>query len=238
MTAVPIGSIQARRGIVAGATAWWSASNPLNSISGGTNVVTYADMSGNSRDITQGTAGKRPAYGSGAGDTFDGVDDVLSGTTWGTLIDANKFAIFVAFTPIAWSTTSSLGSAHLNHGIVGEGGAYLGLSMRNVAGSELMCWIADGVYKGVTLPGTLGAKCVVCFRYDGTTIYGSVNGGAEVSAACGNVAAPGLAQVVRLGQGFSVYANAQTLEAITYDALLSASDIATNVAYIRGKWGF
>lgn len=237
--APPMGSIQARRGIVAGATAWWSAANPLNSISGGTNVVTYADLTTNARDITQGTAGKRPTYGSGAGDTFDGVDDVLSGTTLGALIDANKFAIFVAFTPLAWSTTSALSAAHLNHGIVADAGAWFGISMRNVAGSEIMCWSVDlPVYRGVTLPATLGAKHVVCYRYDGTSLYASVNGGAEASAVCGNINATALTQTIRLGQGFSVYANVQTFEVITYDSLLSAADIATNVAFIRGKWGF
>lgn len=231
-------SMQRKRTIVPGATAWWSAANPDNTISGGTAVVTYADKSGNSRTITQGTASKRPVYGTGTGDTFDGTDDQLDGTTWGALFAAATHTYYVAFTPLAWSTTAALSSAHLNHGLTGDNGAYLGVSLRNVAGSEVMLWVADGVYKGVTLPATLNTPMVVTWRHSGGTLYGSVNGGAEVSAACGDINASGLGRVVRLGIGFSVYANFKFLEGATYNTSHSAAEIAHNVATMRGKWGF
>lgn len=234
--APPMGSIQARRRYtpVAGYTLRLQADVEIDPAGGP--VSTWGNT-GTTVDVTQATSGARPTL-DGGGVLFDGTDDVLaSGPTWGNVIDADGFALFCAFTPIAWSTTSNLGSAHLNHGIVGEPGAYLGLSMRNVAGSEIMCWIADGVYKGVTLPGTLGAKHVVCFRYDGTNIYGSVNGGTEVSAACGNVGAAGLAQLVRLGRGYTAYANVRIFEVLAYDSSLSAPDVAANIAGLKADWG-
>ncbi len=233
----PHASRQARRTAarytpVAGYTARWQAD-----VEAAASPLATWGNTGTTPDMTQASAGLRPTL-DGGGVLFDGIDDVMeSGPIWGDLIDASDFTIFVAFTPIAWSSTATLGNAHLNHGILGESGAYLGMSMRNVAGAELMCWIADGSYKGVTLPGTLGARQVVCFRFSGTTIYGSVNGGAEVSAACGNVNALGLARQLRIGRSFSLYANVRIFEILAYDSDLSAPNVAANIAGIKSDWG-
>lgn len=235
--APPMGSIQARRRYtpVAGYTLRLQADVEITPAGG---PVTTWGNTGTTSNITQATSGSRPTI-DGGGVLFDGTDDVLaSGPTLGDIIDADGFAIFVAFTPIAWSTTASLSSAHLNHGIVADVGAWFGISMRNVAGSEIMCWSVDlPSYKGVTLPGTLGAKHVVCYRYDGATIYASVNGGVEVSAACGNINATALTQSLRFGRGHTNYANVRVFEVLAYDSSLSAPDVAANIAGIKGDWG-
>jgi hypothetical protein len=231
-------SIQARRGLVPGMTAWWSAQNPLNTISGGTNVTTYADLSGNARDLTQGTAGKRPTYGTNAGDTFDGVDDTSTGTTWGAVISNAAHTIYAAIVPLAWSTTSGTGSPHLNHGIFGDAGAYHGVYMRASAGSEIMVWGGSSGYKALTLPASLNMPIVICSRHSGGTLYGSINGGAETSVTCGTYDAGFETYPVRLGQGFSIYANMRFYEAAIYNTSHSAAEIAYNVNTMRRRWGF
>lgn len=238
MRPMPMASMQARRRYtpVAGYTMRLRADTEITP--GGGPVQTWGNT-GTTSDVTQATSGARPTI-NGGGVLFDGTDDVLSsGPTLGDIIDVDGFALFCAFTPIAWSTTSTLANAHLNHGIVSAGaGAWFGLSMRNVAGSEIMCWSVDlPNYKGVTLPATLGAKHVVCYRYDGTNIYGSVNGGAEVSAACGNINASALTEVVRVGRGWTAYANVRIFEVLAYDSSLSAPDVAANIAGLKSDWG-
>lgn len=236
MRPLPMGSIQARRRYtpVAGYTMRLRADTEITPAGGP--VSTWGNT-GTTVDVTQATSGARPTI-NGSGVLFDGTDDVLaSGPILGDIIDADGFVIFAAFTPIAWSTTATMGNAHLNHGIIGAS-SWFGLSMRNVAGAELMLWSVElPNYKGVTLPATLGAKHVVCYRYDGTNIYGSVNGGTEVSAACGNVAAGALATALSFGKGYSVFGNVRVFEVLAYDSSLSAPDVAANIAGLKSDWG-
>lgn len=236
MRPLPMASMQARRRYtpVAGYTLRLRADTEITPAGGP--VQTWGNT-GTTSDITQATSGARPTIDSG-GVLFDGTDDQLaSGPILGDIIDADGFAIFAAFTPIAWSTTATMGNAHLNHGVI-SASSWFGLSMRNVAGAELMLWSVElPNYKGVTLPGTLGAKHVVCYRYDGTNIYGSVNGGAEVSAACGNVTAGALATALTFGKGYSVFGNVRIFEVLAYDAPLTAPERAANIAGIKADWG-
>jgi hypothetical protein len=225
-------SRQARRSaeIVAGSTAHWHIQNPSNTVSAG-KVVTFADASGNGRTITQGTSSKQPTDTPNTYATFDGTDDQLDTpvATWGNVITASAHTIYLAVTPLAWSTTAAMSSAHTNHGMLADNAAYLGMSLRNVAGSE--------VNKGVTLPATLNTPMVITWRHSGGTVYGSVNGGAEVSAACGDVNASGLLRPLRLGIGFAVYANFRFFECVTYNTSHSAGDIAQTVSAIRARHG-
>lgn len=190
---------------------------------------------GTTADMTQATAGSRPSL-SADGVEFDGVADFVAGPTFGDVIDADGFTIFVAFTPLAWSTTAALGSAHLNHGILSVD-SWFGLSMRNVPGAELMLWSVEiPSYKGVTLPATLGARHVVCYRFSGSVIYASVNGGAEVSAACGPVNAIALDLALRVGRGFSIYSNVRVFEVLAYDSNLSPAEVLSNINGLKSDW--
>lgn len=191
---------------------------------------------GTTSDVTQATSDARPTL-DGGGVLFDGTDDVLAGgLILGDIIDSDGFAIFAAFTPIAWSTAATMGNAHLNHGIIAAS-SWFGLSMRNVAGAELMLWSVElPNYKGVVLPATLGSRHVVCYRYDGTHIHGSVNGAAEVSAACGHVTASALATALTIGRGYSVFGNVRIFEVLAYDAPLTSDERAANIAGMKVDW--
>lgn len=232
-------STQARRSLVAGATAWWRADAGITKEADpSTLVVTMADQTSAARNITQATSGLRPSLTSMPAVQFDGVDNVLAGTTLTNFVTAAAHTIMVAFKPLAWSTTAALSAAHANHCIIGDTSAYCGLSMRNVAGSEIMCWLEDGSYRGVTLAASLNTPIVVTHRHSGGTIYASINGGTEVSTAAGSIGGLGGTLRVGIGSTVGVHANIDLYEAVTYNTSLSADQIAQNVGTMRRRWGF
>lgn len=224
--------------LVPGAQARWRADMGITLATG---VSALADQSGNGRNLTQGTAGFQPAYTPAPARptiTFDGVDDLLSGTTWGAIVTASTHTIFAVFDPLAWSTTVACASAHLNHGVIGEGGAYAGISIRNVASNQISCWLSTATgYVCLTLPATLSQRCCVMWRHESGVMYASVNGGAEVSVACGDISVGFAARAVRVGEGFSQYANINLYDIACYNTALSSSEIAFNIAALRAQWG-
>lgn len=71
----------------------------LVGLNDGDAVATWSDLSGNSRDATQGTASKRPlyktnVYGSDPALLFDGVDDVLGFTNY---LPGNTYTMVAVF---------------------------------------------------------------------------------------------------------------------------------------------
>lgn len=61
---------------IAGLQLWLQASR-INGLNNGDPVATWADLSGNANDATQGTASQRPTWNSAGYVTGDGVDDTL-----------------------------------------------------------------------------------------------------------------------------------------------------------------
>lgn len=234
--ALAYGGAPANGTLIAGATARWRADMGITLATG---VSAMADQTGNGRHITQGTAGFQPAYtATPAKVAFDGVDDLLSGTTWGAIVAPSAHTIFAVFDPLAWSTTAACASAHLNHGIMGENGAYIGMSIRNVASNQISCWMSTGGgYVCLTLPATLAQRYCVVWRHAAGVMYASINGGAEASVVCGDISVGFSARVVRVGEGFSQYANMNLYDIACYNTSLTPAEIAFNVASLRAKWG-
>lgn len=221
---------------VSGAAVVWRGDQGIT-LSGGA-ISAVADQSGGANNATQGTGSKRPLYALG-GIVTDGADDQLDSTALSNFITASTFTVYLAFVPLSWTGTADLASANLNNCVLGDADAYFGISLRNVAGSEVMCWAsAAGVYVGATIPATLNTPMVVCFRSEGGTLYVSSNGGTEVTASGGSVTL--LTGIMRLGLGSAggLYANARVLSMLAYKTSHTPAEIAQNVAKLRNLWNF
>lgn len=185
---------------LASVTGAWSLSRDLlTSFAGGTRytklvsaIITIEDQSGNNRDFSdQGQAGRRPVEATAFPNSilcadFDGVAHFLdTGIDLSNFIGNASGAIVVSV--IMDAVTLNSGNAYQNHPIISDASQFAGLYAANASGVTFYGYAWDGTADQPSVTGATGTAYILMWRKHGGTIYVSVNGGAETSAANGNI---------------------------------------------------
>lgn len=185
-----------------GATAAFSISRDLlTSFIGGTRYTTVSsaidlvtDQTGNSRNLTQTTAGARPTVAAGGSNSrdamsFDGSDDNLrmTGIALSTVITNSAGYIVVSCVVDAVSTNDT-GSTFNNDALFHDSANFMGVFGLNSAGAHtLRGYNWDGnqdVPTGHSI--TTGASLVVEWKHSGGNVSTRINAGTANSTASGN----------------------------------------------------
>lgn len=218
----------------------WLKSSDGVTESGGV-VSAWADQSGNSRNFTQGTVGLRPSYD--ASDARfnglpsiegNGVDQYLSGAALQDFIGATPTAYTLVIVLSLTSASNANGTLGYDEdGIFGELSGYWGLYGNTGPGLSAFSYDAnsDLVDKAISYATTY----VVAYRYDGTNIYMSVNGGAESSTASGGVTVT--SQNVSIFRAFSATEHADAAVAEIAMSPNNEASLATSIARLKTKYG-
>ena len=208
---------------VANVTGAWSFSrNMLTSFGAGaryvkigTAITDLKDQSGNARHLTDSaTVSHRPAEttafpkGILCAD-FDGANNWLNcPVAMSNFITSGSGAIVASV--IVDAVTLNNVNPYDNHGIVADGGGYIGLYAKNVAGMTLFSFNYSTASNVATATGTVGTAYVMMWRHSGGNVYFSVNGGTEVVTVSGNTG--DLSQLLYVGVGLSFKADMKLAE--------------------------
>jgi hypothetical protein len=254
---VGVGSVQATAftpASIANLKAWYDASDTATISLSGSAVTQWNDKSGNTYNLTQGTAARRPSSGVNTLNsknviTFAG-DDVLAASTasnWTFLNNSGGATIFLA----AYYDTSAVQTFIFDTSTSTTGA--VGFTSTRGSNDKLAAFVAYGTGgQYVSLDSNLQTLTDATAFYwsmkldnsNGTAanrIKVRVNGGAEQGANTytNSPSASAPAQPLFLGS----YENAGTqgfqgriAEIIMYSGILSAGDISSVNSYLASKW--
>jgi hypothetical protein len=209
--------------------AWFRFNTGITVVGAG--VDTWADQSGNSRDLRQTTDTNRPTKEADGAITFDGSDNYLA--TAGFTLN-QPTTIYLLGKQITWTAGDRVfdGNAGNSGGFLqNDDGGYVGASpyVQAYAGSYLRS-SATGLDAW-----TLNTYAVICIVFNGASSLIQINAG---SALTGNAGAANMGGL-KLGAagGVSQFSNIQTKEMILFPV---AHDVATRAivrAYLNGVGG-
>lgn len=218
---------------ISGLAAWYDASVSSSiSLDGSNNVSSWADLSGNSRTLSQTTANNRPAYNTAVVSgkpvvNFDGSNDAML-TTFTLAQPCHYFMV--------WRYDSAYVSGNprvfdgATGGAMGFFRASSGQMALNAGGSNLSVNITDaeGQAFSVTEIRANGASSSVL--RNGTDRTG--NPGTNIGSGSPNGIYLGV-----FGNGFSAPGDVSFAEVLIYSSVLGASDSARVRAYLGTKYG-
>ncbi len=216
----------------------WLKADTL-ALADGDPVGTWADQSGNGRDLVQATSAAKPMFKTAVLNgrpavLFDGVDDVVEyvgGSDWVTGTGLTVFAVVkrVSATYSAGTSAfkSNAGGAdydNVQSCIVG----YQGGGGGNLQGYR------NGALSDAFHPGD-GVAFQECSQWDGTNHTTYKNGvGATPVASSGSFAI----RMCRLGKRYTPEVhNAYYFEWIVYDRSLNSTERGDVITYLTGRWG-
>lgn len=215
---------------IPGPLAWYDASDTANII--GSPAATWLDQSGNGRNLTQLTAGLRPATGTRTLNglnclDFDGVDDALSHSTFP--IDASM----TVFAAVVQDTQTGLGGTDA-YVAIGPGGVGL-IGQRSFdAPKGWFCYAGGGAIARTTAV-TTGVTYAVCCKLNGASSVARKDGVA------GSVTDIGTSTDTGLFVGNTAAADGPfdgaLGELIIYDTVLTDAECTSTEQYLSAKWG-
>lgn len=193
------------------------------------------DKSGNSYNFTSATASQRPGYGAtwtSNGKNLlhgDGVNDGMNINSGLYSIGTGPFTLFMV-------TRKTIPEGQLQP-------FYLGSLIRLVqspnSNNLTARWNTAAVSATLEAPGDVGIQ-VFCLRRTGSSLFISLNGGTEVTAAATDVATAvaGSAAIIAGGgnNAFFSPSSADFGDIIGYSRSLSSSEISYVVDGLRSKW--
>lgn len=225
---------------IPGLTGWWDASEETG-FADGDPVGTLTDQSGNGRHLTS-SGSARPTFrtsqfGSLPGIEFDGTDDYLSGTSLGALIGLDAGTVFAVFKAVSIGTDDTV-DAYKNDPVWNDDGpsigGHAGVGLRSGT-PETAAWNYDGGTEDVvTQTISTGDTVIHCWRHGSATLYASIDGGTEGSAASSTTGAG--TEPFKLGGNFHAFANIVVAGVVTYNRSLDAGELADVVSYLDAKW--
>ena len=173
---------------------------------------------------------------------FDGINDrslitsdvgsqlTLNGSS---LLSASAKTMLVSFQIHAASLNN--GFPAFNHPIIQDTNIQLGIFVR--AGPNVQFYNTHdnaGTSDYVEFAISLDTNYVACYRHDGVNVYGSINGGTELS----DVSGPTL----NMGGGFRVggdgsrFSNVSIGQILLYNAFLTGTTLTDAITYMTDKW--
>ena len=170
---------------------------------------------------------------------FDGTDSYkLSNNamsvdkTLANVITNSAFTVFGSIYVEAISTNAA--NFYDNDGILSDSGGFWGVHVKT---GNIVFGNYDGSADQVALAISLATSYYFMFRHEGGNIYGSLNGGAESSAASGNTQdVTGQPRIGRNFGGSNKFFNGRMGEIAIWNVALTGSDLTDAHAYFAAKW--
>ena len=194
----------------------------------------------------QGSAGNRPALSTAGPNSvacadFNGTSHVLQSNGASVisnqiLVNSKFIVVSAIFDVISTAVTASF--ATVGHALVCDATGRIGLfgCVDTVDKIFAANYVTGATDQHVGIAITEGTTYVLALRHDGTTLWVSVNGGAESSIASGNT--EGAWGALRFGQGgASAFFNGKLFEAAFWKTIPSADDRAKIIAYFMDHVG-
>lgn len=195
-------------------------------------VATWVDKSGNGRNVTNGTAGERPVYGTntlnGNGTvTFDGINDRLFNAA--ASLPGNDVTMFIVFnrtTGVARDAVFELGNGTSRNAI-----------FINDAGNNLISYYANSTFTGLPGAYTPGTYTMVSVTHDLTVLNAWKNAGSSVTNGTALNRNPTTGIFVGDDSSSGDQLQGNIAEIIVYDYVLNADQRHYVENYLGAKWG-
>lgn len=170
--------------VTTGQQAWYEANT--ESYVDNDAVGTLTDKSGNSRNLTQGTAGAKPTFKTSIVNgksvyRFDG-GDYATGAAISSFISNSAYTIMVVFKA---SSIGTNGASYANNRVFADSAAYFGLFLKTT-GPSAIAYNWDGSDDNVSATISTGTFYLATMRHSSGTLYLQINQNTEVSIASGN----------------------------------------------------
>lgn len=218
---------------ISGIVAWWDASVSSSiSLDGSSNVSSWADLSGNSRTLSQTTANNRPAYNTAVVSgkpvvNFDGSNDAMLATF--TLAQPCHYFV-------VWRYDSAYvsGNPRVIDGATGNSMGFFRTSATQMAltagGSNLTANITDAEGQ---------AFSVTEIRANGASSSVLRNGADRTANPGTNIGSgsPGGIYLGVFGNGFSAPGDVSFAEILIYSSVLASGDASKVRSYLGKKYG-
>lgn len=210
-----------------GLAAWYDANVVASITTAGTDVTSWADQSGNSRDLLNTSGSARPSYPSTALNSIDTVgfnNDFIEATGF-SIPQPYSYAIVVR------STANSFARSILST----AGGSRSQVAQQNEAAPARFA-VHCGTERSISATTNDGTSWYILIGVNhGATSYGGVNAAPTLLAA-----SPGTAGLsgIKLGQdggGFQPLTG-QIAEAIIWANSYDATEMTNTLAYLQTKW--
>ena len=206
--------------------------------SDGDRIGRWADQSGNSYHVTQGTSGKRGTLktsivNGNSVTRFDGTDDCLTGTTLSNLIANNAFSFFALISAAAATTNSA--NTYQNTGIIAESGQYWGAYLKSAP--TIHAYNYDTTDDNVSKSISLSTFFVVHWRHESGNLYISKDGGSESSVASGNTGSLTGTFTIGARDSAALFFNGDICEFFGYNVALGGTAITNAINYLKSLGG-
>jgi hypothetical protein len=224
---------------IVGCQAWYAA-NLITGMADGDALGTWVDASGYNRNLTQATAGAKPAYKTGIANGYPvirfGGDDNLSASFADVGTQSLGFIVFLSTTG---TPNGQFGSARFIN--FGRGGGannnrcYTGAGTLYTSGKIGMRYgaAADPPYN--TTGNVPTSFAILSFGHDSTTAFAWLNGTQVLSTAI-TMSNDGTTRTVTLGGDANGYLSGDVAEVIIYNVALTTADRLKIQAYLAGKY--
>jgi len=130
---------------------------------------------------------------------FTSLANILAGGRMDSLVTAQAFTIFIVFQPSSITANSSTG--YVNHGMLLDNGAYMGLFLKSPATLQGQNWDGNEDLAERTLPGGATAAAIATYWRGNGNINLQVNDGTIATTASGNTS--NLTGTFQLGYGYT-----------------------------------
>lgn len=235
---------------LAGLTGAWSASRDLLTAFGGGSKYTdagggaissFADQSGNGRDLTDGGSSTRRPVLTTAGPNskacldFDGTNHYLSSAAaFSSFVAAGAKYMIVSIVPDAIVNNSA--NSYSNDGVFAEQGGYCGIYLKNTAGTPETAIAfnysgSDNAASSAVID--TGTAYVLELRHESGTLGLRVNNGTEVTTSSNNT--DSLGSTLNLGWGYTSSSqkyNGKVFEAAVFSTVPSGA----NRSAVAANW--
>jgi hypothetical protein len=232
---------QAAPGGVTGSSLWVKADVGTGTSTDNTAITTWADQSGNSNDVSQGTAANRPLYRSNSANlmnfnptvSFDGTNDYMDATTF--TINGSTNTLFSAVRPNVVNVSQNI----LSFGAVGSnnGGEF------RFVNATLQYGQNNGAFVSIASGSVLTAGAPLLFGSsmnnvaNGANLY--QNNRTITTGTIGQI--PSAANLVSIGSrtiaSRAQFFNGLIPEVVTYNSLLTAVQRQRVNSYLAIKYG-
>jgi len=195
----------------------------------GSNLVsTWADQSGNSRDLTQGTASHQPLWvddGINGKNVIrgDGVDNRLLYTPSVVSQPWHTFVVFTPITYIAYGILVTHNDADSNPGF-----------LNSASGSSPNIYQNAGAATGNPVSATLGTDWLIHGYWSGASSYLVLNDGSQQGAT--NPGTNSFSGLGVHGHATGVYGNQDIAEIAIYDTEVTSSALTTLEDYFNTRY--
>jgi hypothetical protein len=183
----------------------------------GAGVSSWADQSGNARDLLQGTDGNRPALQSDGSILFDGTDNVLA--TAGFSL-AQPYTLYFLLRQVTWTSGDIIWEGVAESSLVNQAGTTPEIRLDGGAGA---------VAGNTNL--VLGSYAALCIVFNGAASLIQVNDTAPTTGDGGTGAANGTAIGAVPSSGANA-SNIQVKEHIVYAAAHNGSERQNVISYL------